>query len=313
MVPRTSRYQIALGLVLIGLTLFGLIFSLRTRSLSSHPVYSATDEDLNLAVLDGIVAARKDVQYVTATKAVVVPHHLVASKSIALGIQSLASSTPKLIIIISPDHYAHCPTFVCTTTGSYTTFFGDVAIEEREVHDLEKSDLVASSGLFKEEHGIYTIVPYIKYYLPEAKIVPIVISQKTRGSEESRAEILNLLEPLLSRKDVGLVISSDFSHYLPPAQTQQKDVATQNSFCSGNSGEILHLENPGQSDCPLCLWLLEQEAQKLGFWNPVLLAHTNSAQLLHDTSAKEITSHFTFALSLQSVPIGSCPRSELPQ
>jgi len=308
MVPRTSRQQIVVGLALIGsLIILGLILGSRTISKSSDLVYSASADDLDLAVLDGIVGADKDSEQVTATKAVVVPHHLVASKSIALGVKALASSTPKIVIVISPDHYARCPKLLCTTKGSYKTFFGDVSIEENAVNDLEKSDLVSSSKLFKEEHGVYTIVPYIKHYLPEAKIVPIAISQNTRGSEESRAEVLKLLQPLLSRKNVALMISSDFSHYLPLAETKQKDIKTQSSFCSGNSNEILNLENPSQSDCPLCLWILEQEAEQFGFWNPVLLAHTNSAELMHDASAKELTSHFSFALSSQSVPVGSCP------
>jgi poly-gamma-glutamate synthesis protein (capsule biosynthesis protein) len=308
MVPRTSRQQIVVGLALIGsLIILGLILGSRTLSKSSDPVYSASADDLDLAVLDGIVGADKDFRQVTATKAVVVPHHLVASKSIALGVKALASSTPKIVIVISPDHYARCPKLLCTTKGSYTTFFGDVSIEDGLVNDLEKSDLVSSLELFKEEHGVYTIVPYIKHYIPEAKIIPIAISQKTKGSEESRAEVLKLLQPLLSRKDVALVISSDFSHYLPLAETKKKDIKTQGSFCSGDSSEILNLENPSQSDCPLCLWILEQEAEQLGFWNPVLLAHTNSAELMHDASAKELTSHFAFALSSQKVPVGSCP------
>lgn len=308
MVPRTSRQQIVVGLALIGsLIILGLILGSGTISKSPDPVYSASADDLDLAVLDGIVGADKDFKQVSATKAIIVPHHLVASKSIALGIKNLASSTPKIVIVISPDHYARCPKLLCTSKGSYQTFFGDVSIDENTVKDLEKSNLVSSSELFKEEHGVYTIVPYIKHYLPEAKIVPIAISQNTRGSEESRAEVLKLLRPLLSRKDVALVISSDFSHYLPLAETKQKDSKTQSSFCSGNSSEILNLENPSQSDCPLCLWVLEQEAEKLGFWNPALLAHTNSAELMHDTSAKELTSHFAFALSSQSVPSGSCP------
>jgi len=308
MVPRTSRQQIVVGLVLIAsLIILGLTLSSRSAPDSRSPVYSASADDLDLAILDGIVQADKDFKPVAATKAVVVPHHLVASKSIALGVKALASSTPKIVIVISPDHYAHCPKLLCTTTGSYKTFFGDVDIEESIVSDLGKSDLVSSSDLFKEEHGVYTIAPYIKHYIPEAKIVPIAISQKTKGSEESRAEVLKLLQPLLSRKDVALVISSDFSHYLPLAQTKEKDIKTQGSFCSGNSDEILKLENSSQSDCPLCLWILEQEAEKLGFWNPVLLANTNSAELMHDTSAKELTSHFAFALSSQSVPAGSCP------
>ena len=188
----------------------------------------------------------------------------------------------------------------------FSSFFGTTTISDINVSDLEKnSDLVADSDLFKNEHGIYTIVPFIKHYIPEAQIIPIAISQKNRGSKQSRSEILKLLKPLLLQKDVALVISSDFSHYLPLAESNQMDAKTQKSFCSGNSDEILKLQNPNQSDCPMCLWVLEQEAKDLGFWNPSLISHTNSANLMHDISAKETTSHFTFVLS--TLPIsGSC-------
>jgi poly-gamma-glutamate synthesis protein (capsule biosynthesis protein) len=270
-------------------------------------MYAANDEALNLVVVGGIVAADRDPTPVGGVRAAVVPHHAVAAKSIALGVKTVASSSPTIVVVISPDHFGRCPTMLCTTKGSFTTFFGDALIDDDIVADLEKSALVQPSQLFIWEHGIYTIVPFIKHYLPDAKIVPIVVSQKSRGSVEIRDEILALLEPLLKQNGVALVISSDFSHYLPLSETQEEDRKTQASFCSANSEELLHLENPSQSDCPLCLWVLEQEAERLSFWNPVLLAHTNSAELLHDGSAKEITSHFAFALSSHAVPPGSCP------
>ena len=109
--------------------------------------------------------------------------------------------------------------------------------------------------------------------------------------------MISVLNNILSDKNVSLVISSDFSHYLPLAAAEQEDILTQNSFCSGNSQEILNLKNPAQSDCPLCLWLLEQEAKKLDFWYPNLINHNNSADLLKDYSTKETTSHFTFSFS----------------
>ncbi len=309
MVPRTLRKQIVLGFIAVGLfaAVYFLVFSLH-KFTPQNPVYSAGGESFNLAVLDGIVAADKIVskEGKGVVRAVVVPHHLVASKSIALGIKALASGAPRLIIIISPDHFFRCPKLLCTTKGSYKTFFGDVSISEDSVVQLERSsNLVADSTLFTGEHGIYTIVPFIKHYIPEAQIIPIAVSQHGRGTEQDRNEIIEILKPLLDRKDVGLVVSSDFSHYLPLAESNKMDIKTENSFCSGNSQQILMLQNPSQSDCPLCLWILEQEAQRLGFWNPFLIIHTNSANLLHDTSAKETTSHFTFTLSTVPSP-GIC-------
>jgi len=303
MVSGTFRKQIIFCVAAIGLiVVVDLLFFIGNNSTANtkNIVYSATENALDLAVLDGIVAADKIISQKNegVIKAVIVPHHLVASKSVALGIKALASSMPKIIIVISPDHNNNCSKILCTTKGSYKSFFGNTSISEKDVTQLEKSsDLVADSELFKEEHGIYSVVPFIKHYIPDAQIIPIVISQKGRGSEQERNAIIKLLKPLLSQNDTSLVISSDFSHYLPLAESNQMDKKTQDSFCSSNSQEILNLKNPSQSDCPLCLWVLEQEAQELGFWNPSLLAHTNSAELMNDLSVKETTSHFVFALS----------------
>jgi len=303
MVPRTFGKQIIFGFFLCVLAALLILWSFSTPRVASSEkqVYIASDEAMNLSVLDGITAADNSEEEMNGkdeVKAVIVPHHLVASKSIALGIKTLALSKPDVVVIISPDHYGKCPKMLCTSNGSYRTFFGETEVSEEDVSLLKKtSDIIESSTLFSEEHGIYSVVPFIKHYLPNAQILPLVISQKSKGSEQDRKEMLSPLEPILSRKDVGVIVSSDFSHYLPLAEANKMDTETQSSFCSGDDTKILKLQNPSQSDCPLCLWLLEKEAQKLGFWNPEMLAHTNSAELLEDRSAKETTSHFVFALS----------------
>lgn len=304
MVPRTHGKQITVFSGLIIVIIFA--YYLFDQQIQKGPVYSANSDSLNMAVLDGIVAANISNSSEIDTKAIIVPHHLVTSKSIALGVKALASSTPPTVVIISPDHFENCPKLVCTTKGSYQTFFGDVFIANKEVDQLTKSKLVGISELFTEEHGIYSIVPFVKYYIPNAKIIPIVISQKSKGTEADRSEIIKLLKSILIQGS-ALIISSDFSHYLVLKEADKMDEKTQNSFCSGNDQEILNLKNPSQSDCPLCLWILEQEAKQLGFWNPILVSHTNSAKLLNNSEVKETTSHFTYILSTEST--GNCPIS----
>jgi AmmeMemoRadiSam system protein B len=308
MVSRTPRQQVVAVLLWVAcIALVSVLYSVFLAHDDAQPVYEATNHALDLEVLDGIVAASAQTDVIDAIKAVVVPHHLVASESIARGIQALVPAKPNVVVVLSPDHFNRCATMLCTTYGAYQTFFGEVAVAEDDVRELVKADTVSLSNLFEKEHGVYTIAPFIKHYLPHTTIVPLVLSQKTRGSAESRAALLAVLEPILARDDVALVVSSDFSHYLPLAETKAKDVETQRAFCAGNSEALLNLENPSQSDCPLCLWLLEQQAKRAGFWNPILLAHTNSAELMNDDTVAELTSHFTFALSQHAVPEESCP------
>ncbi|MBV9349561.1 MAG: AmmeMemoRadiSam system protein B [Patescibacteria group bacterium] len=309
MVPRAAWEKIVLAALAAVLIVGGIAIQFHKEAVSvSKPVYSASTEGLDVAVAEGISKADRDPIPVSGgkTRAVIVPHHLVASEAIAIGVKALASSSPRTIIVISPDHFGRCPTLVCTTEGTYHTHFGDTAISEEDIAKLlSHASLVSSSRLFTDEHGVYTIVPFIKYYLPDAKIVPIAVSQRSVGDEKSRNELLALLRELLSEQDVGLIISSDFSHYLPLAQANAMDEKTQASFCEGKSDEILRLKNPSQSDCPLCLWVLEQEAETGGFWHPAIAWHSNSATLLGDTSAKSTTSHFSFLLG-EEASVNDC-------
>lgn len=297
MVSRTSGKQIIFAVAIFlafGLLIIG-IFILYQSNIKP-PRYNASREDDDLAVLSGIASVEKNLTESKNVKAVVVPHHLVASKSIALGVSLFGTSSQVQVVVLSPDHYGKCPKLLCTTTGSYQTFFGDVPIDNQTVVQLSKSSqLVDISDLFQEEHGVYAIVPFIKFFMPNSKIIPIAVSQKGRGTESQRSEIIKLLEPLFKNGAV-LIVSTDFSHYLPLDQAKEMDKKTEETLCAGDSDSILSLKNPSQSDCPFCLWILEQEAKNLGFWNPVILTHTNSAELLNNLAVKETTSHFTIEL-----------------
>jgi len=121
-------------------------------------------------------------------------------------------------------------------------------------------------------------------------VIPLVLSQKIPWKGE-RDSIKSLLRSLLARGAV-LVISSDFSHYLPLAEADRMDEETATTFLAGDLDGIRDLRNPAQSDCPGCLWLLSSLAQEGGFFNPSVLLHTNSARILDDPAIPETTSHF---------------------
>ncbi len=298
-------------LLAIAFAVAGIVIINLSISDTASPVYSATNDALDLAIADGLKQADKEagVKADVGIRAVIVPHHLVATKAIALGIKALAQSGAKRVVIISPDHFFQCKKMLCTTDGEFTTFFGDALISQEGADILlSNRNLVDKSNLFRDEHGIYTIVPFVRYYLPNAKVVPIVVSQKTIGDANLRAEILGTLKKLFVDKDTVIVISSDFSHYLPLADANDMDVKTIKSFCGGKGDEVLGLNNPSQSDCPLCLWIAMHEAVAGGFWNPRLIWHSNSANLLHDTSVASTTSHITLLLT-SSNPSGGCDES----
>ncbi len=246
--------------------------------------------------MEGLYAADHKITPPTAhrIRAVVVPHHLVASEAIASGIRMLRGHTFSKILLLSPDHFHACPTLLCTTNGRFKTLFGEVTSSQADLQKLLVSPLVENTpDLFKKEHGITAILPFIRHDFPEATIIPVALSTD-QPWKKNRNELLSTLDRLMDDQTV-LVVSSDFSHYLPLKTADEMDEKTAETILSKDLDGISNLKNPDQSDCPGCLWLLGSLADRGGFYNPSVLLHTNSARLLGDEKNPSTTSHFAMA------------------
>lgn len=225
-----------------------------------------------------------------AVHAVIVPHHLVATESVALGVRALAQAAPEQIVLLSPDHFDACPSLLCTANTLYETPFAQVQANEALLRLLDMSEMVSVKGeLFRREHGIHAIVPYIARYIPEATVTPVVFSQRLLWKADAN-ELLKLFGRLVDERTV-LVVSSDFSHYLPLDEADEMDSMSREAIENANLAAIARLRNPAQSDCPSCLWIIAAMAKERG-WTPKVRMHTNSARLLNEPGAGETTSHF---------------------
>lgn len=230
--------------------------------------------------------------------AVIVPHHLVASESIAGSIKMLTRQKPHRIILLSPDHYHVCRQLACSTSGTFETIFGPVNTSSSGWEELliGAPDFSDQPDLFIREHGIYTILPFIAYYLPGTQIVPIALATDRVWSAAEQNRITQVIARLINRETV-VVISSDFSHYLPLREADQMDEKTIQTLMSKDLVGLAHLNNPSQSDCPPCLTVLARLADQFNFYHPVILSHTNSARLLDDLTVPSTTSHYSIAWS----------------
>lgn len=217
-------------------------------------------------------------------RGVIVPHHLVAGTSIGLGIRALSEHPPTHIVLLSPDHFDQCPTLLCTVDGIFHTELGDV-----ETDVLESPLVTEMPELFIREHGIFSILPFIAHSLPETPMTVLVLSQK-RSWKAYKQELLTVMRDAVG--DGAFVVSSDFSHYLPVTEADQKDVLTQRAIETFDLETIEDLDNPSQSDCPGCLWLMASLMKEKNV-SPTILLHTNAARILGDETVKETTSHYS--------------------
>lgn len=248
-------------------------------------------------IMSGIYAAdaREEPSPSYPVSAVVVPHHLTAAESIAAGIRSLTATPVERIVLLSPDHFNRCPSLLCTTNAVFKTPLGTIRTDAPSARTLRHSAFVTVlPELFQHEHGIGAVLPFIGHYLPNVPVIPLVLSHH-QPWKHRKQEIADTLAAVLDDEKTLLVVSSDFSHYLPAAQADQKDEETAKALFAADLSALEDLQNPSQSDCPACLWILTKIAGERGFLNPSVLLHTNSARILHEPNLKETTSHFSIA------------------
>ncbi len=226
-----------------------------------------------------------------AVRAAIVPHHLTATETLAAGVAMLRREKPKRIVLLSPDHFSVCSEMLCTTNGVFATPSGNVLTDANAVRALLRFPSISlDPALFEREHGIFTIIPYLSYYLPGVPIVPIAVTADFRWRGRADA-ILNAIKGIIDDETL-LLVSSDFSHYLPLREADRMDEETAKMIFAKDFSGIAHLKNPDQSDCPACLWVLARIADEHGFYNPSVIRHTNSARILNETATPSTTSHF---------------------
>jgi len=222
----------------------------------------------------------------------VVPHHLLA-KDIMEDFFSYISSQekPKTIVILSPDHFQ---SGIIMESNSFITITVDS--NDKEFNNL-KVDTLLWGKLFKEnkmalnnsaviaEHGVTTLLPYIKKYFPETNILPILIpADITKEQVEQLVKTIN--ENTLLNTIV--VASVDFSHYLPSQAADFHDAKSIRVLLNFEEENFKNIE----VDCWQALYAARLFAKLQQKETPHIMAHKNSADFLN-LELEETTSYFS--------------------
>ncbi|GAA6213244.1 hypothetical protein NBRC116602_29850 [Hyphomicrobiales bacterium 4NK60-0047b] len=219
---------------------------------------------------------------------VTVPHHLLAADLIAKGFKYASKGQYKNIIIIAPDHFRKTTKPFATTTKNFETIFGKVTTNSSFTEDLiSKNHLFQESELFQKEHSIRALLPFIRFYFPKAKIIPIVIGRQSTRKDWD--EVIILLTKFLSKQTL-VVQSTDFSHFLPYHLAIQRDQEVINTLTSGDIKSILRLKQPDHLDSVGAQYIQSKIQKEYLNANLEIAAHKNS-QFYFDSPLKETTSY----------------------
>ncbi len=230
----------------------------------------------------------------------IVSHHLLAGELIDDWFRELARRRKvERFFILSPRHWDLGTGDYSLTAESWLTARGKVKADGDVVDRLaEELDCEVDREVFVMEHGIETLIPFIKKYFPDAKVVPL----NYRGEAPVNMPVVNRLWKSLSPYFEGagaeenfLLISSDFAHHGDFEGTRIKDERTDR-----------FMENPGRTNWIFAgcdnrpgIYLLASLADRMTSPEMGILYHSNSYEL-SGKDARDITSYFfTFLFERQ--------------
>lgn len=219
---------------------------------------------------------------------VIVPHHLIAADELAKFYSGLGKVTqPKLVIVISPNHYQDGDADIQTCQNcEYQSTNGPLELGALRDDLVRDGIAVFNDETFIEEHGVYNHAPFIKKYFTDAKIVPIVLKWKIpKEKAEGLAEWLNKNLP-----ENSLVITSvDFSHYIPVEAADFHDWSAYATIKNFDYENVYDLE----IDSPSSIYTVLKLMEKRGYQKAERLAHTNLQDYV--SHRESTTSHQFFA------------------
>ncbi len=219
----------------------------------------------------------------------VVPHHLVASDMIADFFSSLSEQKVTTLILIGPNHYETGSNLVISGTQAVRTQFGDTYPDTDLITRLQELSFVSvENNVVQADHAIGSHIPFLQHYLPQTRIVPLLIS--ARMNKDDIEQLAFALARQLHNEEIVLLASVDFSHYLPLRVSEEKDRETLTLMEQHNYNRLLSLGDD-HADSPASIVTLLRTMEILGNTGFEVRDHSNSAIILGE-DVPSTTSYF---------------------
>ena len=140
-------------------------------------------------------------------KIIVCPHagYLYSGKTAAQSFEEIKGGHYDRVVMLGPVHHYYFEGIVESNQDAWQTPLGEIKVVSAN-HD----QIIKNSRYHDPEHCLEVQTPFLKYLLPEAEYIPLLVS----GGQEHAKQYAQILSEL----DTGgtlWVISSDFTHFGP--------------------------------------------------------------------------------------------------
>ncbi|MBI2436612.1 MAG: AmmeMemoRadiSam system protein B [Candidatus Magasanikbacteria bacterium] len=217
----------------------------------------------------------------------IIPHHLIAGHLDATFFEYIKKQNPSTIVLIGPNHFDRGYAPIISTGRDWKTPYG---ITETNIdiveHLIDTSFVEAEEEVVKEEHSVYSLIPFITRSIPEAKVVPLILKQGI-----SQIQMDHLIGNLLNivPEDTIFVSSIDFSHYQIVPVADFHDELSISVIKDFDFTRLDKLEIDSIPSLYVLLKIMEVKgAEHVGYE-----LHTNSGKIVKSPGAQNTTSHYS--------------------
>lgn len=219
-----------------------------------------------------------------------VSHHLLAHDYINNWFSVLKQHRRvETFFILSPSHWGINSQDFSLSLEDFETEKGTVVSHKKYVQEIQKKLNVAyESQVFTFEHGVLSLLPYIKYYFPKAKIVAIAYQGEPPLNQPHAQKLKEALEDYFDVKGKSknfLLISTDFAHHGDIEGTNVKDDRSRLFFSNPSTDTWIFAGCDNRPGIYTLAYLLRPQTKAC------ILNHTNSYEI-SGQDAHDITSYF---------------------
>jgi AmmeMemoRadiSam system protein B len=130
-----------------------------------------------------------------------------------------AERAPESVLILGVDHYGRGAGPVLSDRP-WLTPLGPTSVDHDLVRALAQRPIQIDEAAQAEEHSIEIQLPFLEYVVPHPQFVALQIRY---GPLDRLLEVARIVRAAIKDRDVLLLASTDFSHYVPARTAERLD------------------------------------------------------------------------------------------
>jgi hypothetical protein len=249
---------------------------MKVRTCSVAGMFYPRDPHHLEQLVAGYLKARRPIEGI---RGIVVPHAGYPYSGAVAG-EAFSSLDPDFsgtFVVIGPSHRGY---LTCASAIPWETPVGIVDVDAPFVQELGiEVDEFSHQG----EHSLEVQMPFIKYRFPRARVAPVMMGdQSPRSASDLAGKITGARKR--TGREIRIVASSDFSHYVPEDVARRDDLHAIEALKNLDTGEFYRrVEEGGVSACgygpiaALCL-----AGREMGATRGELLTYRTSGDVTGD-------------------------------